>query len=239
MNRPVPKQKFFIAALFFAGWVFSSFAAAPADNACVDCHEKKVSVQYARHNFKDWRRSIHAAKGVGCEACHGGNPHTTDPVKAHQGILPSGDKASPLYFQNVAQTCGRCHKAEFTAFQKSAHYKTLLRTGKGPNCLTCHGAMATTVMKYGEMEATCSLCHGKPTQAARALSLMNALNRSLDLYRKRVSQKWGTVIPEEESARLTQYLQRYHQIQQMWHSFDMGRVTDMSEALIRDLTRKP
>ncbi len=225
------------------GFIFSFFLVShcsfAAVNSCVQCHEKQATIKYLQHNFADWQQSIHAAKGIGCNACHGGNPLTSDPVKAHQGVLPSRDEKSSVYFKNVAETCGRCHKAEFAEFQKSAHYKTLQRTGKGPNCLTCHGAMATTVMKYSEMDRTCSLCHGKPTQAAKALSLIDASKRSLDLYQKKLAQKYGTKIPKEELEKEKQFLDRYKTIQQMWHSFNVTEVTEMSEALIKDLTHKP
>ena len=51
------------------------------DSECVSCH----SARYAsfpfdeRAHFDDWRESIHAAAGVGCTACHGGNPEAEFP----------------------------------------------------------------------------------------------------------------------------------------------------------------
>lgn len=224
---------FFIPLFFIAP---PTSAKSAKEDSCVACHQKLKSSSLLEHNYADWKNSIHAKKGIGCEACHGGNPQAMDPVKAHQGVLPSGDKKSSVYFQNVAQTCGKCHSEEYKEFKKSSHYRMLQNTGKGPNCLTCHGSMATTILKYAEMENTCSLCHGKPTQAAKALSLIDTAKRSLDLYRKKLTQKWGTKIPKEDQEKEKEYLHRYRQIQQMWHSFDITKVTEMAEALIRDLT---
>ncbi|MDP2600480.1 MAG: hypothetical protein Q8P84_07110 [Deltaproteobacteria bacterium] len=227
-----------LAWLFFVPLFFIIPSASAKEGSCAQCHQTLKTSSLLEHNYADWKGSIHAQKGVGCEACHGGNPATTDPVKAHQGVLPSGNKSSSVYFKNVGKTCGKCHAAEYTEFRKSAHYRMLQNTGKGPNCLTCHGSMATTVMKYKEMESTCSLCHGKPSLAAKALSLIDTAKRSLDLYQKKLAQKWGTKIPKEDQEKEKEYLLRYRQIQQMWHSFDVTKVTEISEALIKDLTHK-
>lgn len=233
-------MKLFILIFCLGGLgVFPLARASFAQDSCVQCHQNLKTSSLLEHNYSDWKNSIHAQKKVGCEACHGGNAKAADPVKAHQGVLPSRDEKSSVYFKNVAQTCGRCHVEEYKEFKKSAHYRMLQNTGKGPNCLTCHGSMATTVMKYQEMEKTCSLCHGKPTRAATALSLIDTSKRSLDLYRKKLAQKWGSKIPKDSAEEEKQYGDRYRQIQQMWHSFDVAKVTEMSEALIKDLTRKP
>lgn len=203
---------------------------AAGSNSCIECHQKLKTSKFVEHNYTDWEKSIHAAVGIQCSECHGGNPGTSDPVKAHQGVLSSKDKNSSIHFQKIPETCGRCHTEEFQEFQKSAHYKNLLRTGKGPNCLTCHGAMATTVMAYTDMQETCSLCHGKPMQAAKALSLIHSVKNLLKVYHKQL-------LLLEKSAE-TEFDKRYQKIQREWHSFDVVTVVKHSEKLLEDIKKE-
>lgn len=207
------RKKIFLGLLFF----LFSLPALAKENGCLFCHTKG-------HNFKDWQKSVHAAHGISCEACHEGDPKTRDPVKAHQGVLPSKDEKSSIHFQNVPKTCGQCHVEELKEFQKSVHYKMLQRSGKGPNCLTCHGSMATTILAYDSLEKTCSLCHGRPTQAAKALSLLNSAKNLLNLLEKRKA---------DEKA-LALFKTRYQKIQREWHSFDVVFVIEEAEKLIKE-----
>ena len=96
----------------------------------------------------------------------------------------------------------------------------LQRSGKGPNCETCHGSMATTVLTYGNLDETCSLCHGKPEQAAKALSLIRSAKNLYD----RLSPKKQ----EPFKARLKK-------IKMEWHSFDVVSVIEASEKLIKEM----
>lgn len=216
--------------IFILLLLFPSLGWSAQENSCIECHQKLKMSQFVEHNYTDWEKSIHAAVGVACFECHGGDPNTSDPVKAHQGILPSREKDSSVHFQKVPQTCGRCHREEFQEFQKSIHYKTLLRTGKGPNCLTCHGSMATTVLTYSDMQKTCSLCHGKPSQAAKALSLIHSVKNLLKVYQKQAATLGKTGNPSFEK--------RYQTIQREWHSFDVVTVVKHSEKLVEEIKKE-
>ncbi|MBI4124588.1 MAG: hypothetical protein HY466_01480 [Deltaproteobacteria bacterium] len=228
------KKNFWLILLFL---FFAPALCGAAENTCLRCHEqlKGPAHKAAGHNFADWKKSAHAEKGILCQACHGGNPGTMDPVKAHQGVLPSQNKNSSVHFQKIPETCGRCHVEEFTEFRKSVHHKMLQRSGKGPNCLTCHGAMATFVLTASDLERTCSLCHGKPTQAAKALSAILSLKNFLNVYQKN--------LPKDEKERAAMFQKRYQKIQQEWHSFDVVFVIAESEKLMKEIKaamdRKP
>lgn len=198
-----------------------------AEETCITCHQNLSSSVNLGHNFSDWKKSVHAVHHVGCASCHGGNPQVSNPVEAHQWVLSSRKEKSLVYFQKVSETCGRCHKGEFEEFQKSAHYRTLQKTGKGPNCLTCHGAMATTILTYADLDQTCSLCHGKPTRAAQAFQLLHSVKKSLDRYQKKMQSQKKEPSPE--------FTNRYNELQRKWHSFDVVSVIEMSKNLIQDL----
>ena len=195
-------------------------------DSCITCHEKIQSGTYAGHNYSDWKNSVHAKHGISCASCHGGNSAVSDPVKAHQGVFSSRKEESKVHFKKVSETCGGCHAGEFKEFQKSAHYKILQNTGKGPNCLTCHGAMATSILQHADLDQTCSLCHGKPTSAARTLSLMDSAKKSLDLYQKNLKSGDGK-----------SFEKRYREIQRKWHSFDVSGVSASCEELIQDIRK--
>lgn len=214
----------FFFLIFGAVLLLQPAAGFAVESGCVACHQKISGPKYVGHNFADWKKSIHAAKGIQCWACHGGNPDTDDPVKAHQGVLSSKDKNSSVHFQKIPQTCGQCHQTEFLEFKKSAHYSRLLDTGKGPNCLTCHGAMAVTILTYSDMEKTCSLCHGKPMAAGKALSLLHSVKQSLQIYVKR-----------KDAPRKDEFVKRYDAIQKKWHSFDVNAVAQEAQALMKEI----
>jgi hypothetical protein len=162
--------------------------AAPASE-CVTCHSRLSETSGAGHGFAAWRESRHAAAGVNCEACHGGDPAATDTAAAHRGVLPSSNRASPVFFTRIPNTCGKCHAAEVAYFRTSLHYARLETDGRGPNCVTCHGAMATRVLTPERLLGTCSACHiaggvappEKAREAERVLALVRAENILYDV----------------------------------------------------------
>ena len=212
--------------MVFLGGLLLTLPVWAADNECIRCHEGLTRPLVAAHNFKDWKNSIHARAEVSCEACHQGDSKAKDPVKAHAGVKSTQDPKSSIHFQKVSETCGACHVAEFGEFKKSAHYRTLLRTGKGPNCLTCHGTMATTVLHFSDLDQTCSFCHGKPAKAAQTFNLIRSAKNALDVFKK---QKGA------DPKKVTEFMQRYAAIQQHWHSFDVEGVADEAQNLIHQI----
>jgi len=211
-----------IAALLLAAGTSS----AQEKGSCVDCHQRLTAGIVASHNFADWRKSAHARAGVNCEACHGGDAAAKDKAAAHKGVLRASDLKSRIYFTSIPQTCGSCHDPELKAFQKSAHFKELESSGKGPNCVTCHGSMANVVLGPRELETTCALCHRQPTQAFAArleLDSAGAMVRSLAAALKKARDTGAVdLAPQEKSYREIVALQRATAIQ--WHTFKMADV---------------
>jgi hypothetical protein len=144
----------------------ASPAAAQQSN-CADCHFANPDAP-RRDHLRAWDLSAHGREQVGCESCHGGNPKTFDSLPAHQGILRSGDAASPVNRRNLPATCGRCHAGPFVAFQKSGHFE-LLEKGdtRVPVCVTCHGASGEERPSPRALEAECRECHGSKGVARR------------------------------------------------------------------------
>lgn len=201
-----------------------------AESSCVACHKKTSLPAYVEHNFKDWKGSAHARAGVACETCHGGDPSAADKAKAHAGVIPSREKNSPLYFTAIPESCGGCHQPEFKAFKASAHARELQRSGQGPNCVTCHGAMANHVLPLREMEMTCTLCHRRPTQAyAARLGLEEsaaAVKRLEKAVRKAKAAKTASDRQLREFEEIAM-LQRSASAE--WHGFDMPKAIAASK----------
>ncbi len=199
---------------------------------CVSCHARLSYTTGAGHGFAAWKGSPHAAAGVGCEACHGGDPRATDPQQAHVGVVPSSDPGSQLYFTRIPDTCGRCHAAEAGYFRTSLHYARLRSDGRGPNCVTCHGSMATSVLTPERMLGTCSACHtaggvapvGKAREAARVLALARAENILFDVVKAGVTARAGSGAGARARVMVDEADRHLKAAAEVWHSFRLDSV---------------
>lgn len=198
-----------------------------AANTCVMCHQGLKPSLTRAHDFGEWAGSIHAQKGVACEACHGGNPNESEAQKAHQGVLKSKNSQGPLYFANIPETCGDCHTAELAAFKKSYHYRELKRTGKGPNCVTCHGSMATHILNPKELDQSCSFCHAQRGIASEALVTLNEAGAQL--------KKWGALAKtlSSDEQMIDRQRETYRSLKVKWHSFDLEKVLKGAQEIIK------
>lgn len=204
-----------------------------ASNSCITCHESLLPSTQRAHDFSEWRDSVHAKRGVTCEQCHGGNAATTDVKQAHQGIVRSTQPNSPLYYKRIADTCGTCHASEATEYKKSFHARELERTGRGPNCTTCHGSMATRILNPQELEQTCALCHSLRPVASEALVTLNQAGTALKRWKETAAQsKAGGHLTVDQASALASAQQAYQEVQRKWHSLDMQAVLDRSRKII-------
>ena len=196
-------------------------------NECVACHGRQSGTSGPGHGFEAWRTSPHAAASVTCDACHGGDPAATDTAAAHRGITPSSDQGSPLFFTRIPNTCGRCHAAELAYFRTSLHYARLETDGRGPNCVTCHGSMATRVLTPERLLGTCTACHvdggiappDKAREADRVLALVRAENILYDVVATDATARRGTRGGARASMLLGDAQRHLHAAAEVWHSF--------------------
>ena len=80
----------------------------------------------------DWQTSVHAANGISCHDCHGGDPTDMAMAKSpDRGFL-----GAPEY-EEVPEFCGRCHVGVFEAYSAGAHGQALAEGGA--QCVICHG----------------------------------------------------------------------------------------------------
>lgn len=210
-----------------------------AESGCVGCHQA-LPQTFVGHTFADWQGSRHAQRGISCDDCHGGDPAQANEDLAHQGVRSSRDPESPLYFTRIPETCGRCHTAEFGFFRESVHYQRLQETGRGPNCVTCHGAMAIAVLRPRQLESTCTACHNErlgirpdePLKARFLLSLMNEASERLRLIDRLIRLLGPSIRTPAAEEHLDQARRELAQAQEAWHTFDLARVESQVERVL-------
>lgn len=202
-------------------------------NSCVDCHRNIPAGTFAGHSFRDWEESPHAKNNVACEACHGGDPEKTDAKSAHIGVYSSRNPQSPVYFKNIPQTCGGCHKDEFNRFRASLHFTQLQEMGRGPNCITCHGSMAISILKPTELEASCSVCHNErlgirpsePIKARFVEVLMSQTQAFIDLVEELIQlKKTQGVDTTKAEAMITSAKAEMGEARKEWHTFNVEKI---------------
>ena len=162
-------------------------------NKCVACHKNngEEAMLYAD--------SIHAAKGISCSRCHGGNASASEKEAGHSGqFVGKPDSAQTI------RTCGSCHTAELTLFKTSRHFPEKKGTAR-LDCVQCHGAHTTgSPSRNFSFAYFCSGCHGleylpelnRPFQ--KMLEVADAQNDAVNAMRKSGST------PDAEAVSLRQ-----------------------------------
>jgi hypothetical protein len=125
-------------------------------NVCIDCHASDLMKDEYKAIPAEWRKSWHYQNGVSCQDCHGG-----DPRDAAKSMTPESGFVGVPKPKEVPQFCGKCHLGIMESYLESGHGKALMATGRGPNCLICHGSGHKIQKASIEIinEKLCSVCH--------------------------------------------------------------------------------
>jgi len=198
-------------------------------NTCVDCHSRIPGSSFVGVKSHDWRGSVHQQHGVTCDKCHGGDPLSSDQKKAHAGVLGSVNPESTVYYKNIPSTCGKCHSAEVYKFTQSFHYKKLESTGGGPDCVTCHGSMVTTVLTPDTIASVCERCHNDrmgifpyvPQKAKAVLLLLRESGSLLDAENRMHQPAAGSA----DAGYLGSARSSLRSARLEWHRFDLDIIT--------------
>jgi len=187
-------------------------AAGPA--SCVRCHGSLDGA--LREPAVQWPGSIHARNGIGCDACHGGDPSIAgagamSPSKGFRGV--PNDVGIPDF-------CGRCHPGVEEDYRESAHGRAL--GSGGPQCVTCHGAHAVVEASPGIINRDrCTACHdyGRADEIKAALAQTDA-RISREEERIRSFRRIGYETKDLEN-RLFQVRNAFHRL---FHTFDVEQI---------------
>ncbi len=158
-------------------------------------------------------------------------------------MLGSSDPGSPVYFKNIPSTCGKCHGAEFYKFSQSRHYKILEATGQGPECVTCHGSMITSVLTPDTVAAVCVQCHNErmgtfpyvPQKAKAVLLLLTESSALLDAEAKLYHPAEGT----DRARALRDARSSLHSARLDWHKFDLDTIIADLQEVYNSLKKLP
>ncbi len=197
-------------------------------NSCVDCHAGLPGSSFVGARSHAWKGSIHQKRGVTCDKCHGGDPRAFGQKEAHSGVLGSNNPQSSVYYKNIPSTCGKCHGAEFYKFSRSRHYQILESSGKGPECVTCHGSMVTSILTPDTIQSLCEKCHNDrmgifpyvPKKAKAVLLLLRESTALLDADKK----LYHLAERSAKAASLRDAQLSLHSARLDWHTFDLDSV---------------
>ena len=214
-----------------------------SENSCVRCHSRLPAGSFVGAKSHSWTGSVHQKHGVTCDRCHGGDPRASEQKAAHADVLGSGNSASPVFFKNIPSTCGKCHGAEFYKFTQSKHYKILESAGKGPECVTCHGSMVTSILTPDTVASVCEQCHNErmgtfpyvPQKAKAVLLLLTESSALLDAEVKLYHPAEGS----ERAAALRNARTSLHSARLDWHKFDLDTITADLQDVYDSLKKLP
>lgn len=205
-------------------------------NSCVDCHRKAETIRalpsWYQDQFIHWYGSVHGRKDVTCDKCHGGDPKRLIKKQAHQGIKPSGDPDSRVYYKNIPKTCGGCHKEVYLEFIKSRHYTNLKADRLAPTCTTCHGfQMDIEGVVPLQIAERCTICHNsrtgvKPEVADSAREVLDGVGRTEQFIQKTrvaidLAREQGRDTKAAEVL-LMGVRNRMKKTGERWHRFDLN-----------------
>ncbi len=237
-------KKIVILSVFLTLSLAPGAAAAPAKDpkkadSCTTCHkDEKFRVQNKKiyDYYQEWKGSPHDLAGMSCTACHGGDPEKSIKEEAHQGILPQSDPKSPFHFSNIPKTCGSCHPEVLARFEKSRHFEQLKATGRGPSCITCHGALDAKVYHTTIVDRACANCHNKkmginPAVVGQAKEILGRLSHA-DGYRKGLRFYYKSINDPKAMVKVDA---AYDDVIRYWHEFDFKRLGPRTKDLLAEL----
>lgn len=177
------------APLAAAPWSDETPVPAPPPGAtgCIRCHDE-LREDLGPQSI-EWRDSVHAAVGVSCHDCHGGDPASDDMLVAKKA--EAGYVGKPKTRADVATACARCHSDieymrrfdpairvdQHMEYLTSRHGKAVHQEGsdKAATCTDCHGGHAIrpptdpqSTVHPSRVADTCGRCHSDPARMGRA-----------------------------------------------------------------------
>lgn len=136
--------------------VYGKALALQVNNRCQACHDEVARI---------YNKSIHGERAqMGkdsalCADCHGSH-----------NIFRKENKAALTYWENVPQTCTKCHNGNVKKAYNYSFHGISVRRGfdKSPTCFDCHGAHQilgpanpASMVSKANVAQTCAKCHAK------------------------------------------------------------------------------
>jgi mono/diheme cytochrome c family protein len=198
-----------------------SAAPSASANACVACHQR-ASDESARL----FAQSVHARRGLTCDACHGGDAKAQDKQAAHAANFVG--KPSPV---EQVTMCGACHAQPSADFRASLHFPKQVQTPR-VSCGDCHGAHTVgSASRDFSFALFCTNCHGLeylpelPASLRGLLQIADTENRAVARFRA-----WGREPAGELSGTRREVRRR---LGDLVHKTDLPHVAERAPEIIR------
>jgi hypothetical protein len=187
-------------------------------NVCLDCHDSDLMQPEYRAIVTEWRKSWHYQNGVSCQDCHGGNPR--DAAKA---MAPESGFVGVPKPKEVPKFCGKCHIGIMQSYLESDHGKALMTTGRGPNCLVCHGDAHKIQKANIEIirPQLCGVCHSYDRAQTIKASLLLTEQKMNEIGAGLKKLKAGLIATQEEQEAL---FQTQAEFRTLFHTVDVNLV---------------
>ncbi len=186
-------------------------------DVCIECHSSDIMKPEWQNIPRKWETSVHFQNGISCYNCHGGDPNDAENAMSPQ----KGFVGTPKYAR-VPDFCGKCHVGILKNFQESGHGRALRSSGKGPNCVTCHGDHGIQKASINIInEQLCTKCHSYERVKIMKQALfvtenkMNGIEKNL-----RALKAQGVFTDEEEKS----FFSTQAQFRTLFHTEDVNLV---------------
>ncbi|WP_035058021.1 cytochrome c [Desulfuromonas sp. TF] len=196
------------------------------ETVCIECH--KAQPGRLGEPVEAWRSSIHAANGVSCHGCHGG-----DPTDFAMAMSPERGFVGVPAKEEIPDFCGRCHVGVQEDYLNSAHGQAL--DAGGPQCVTCHGNHAVQKATQELInQQDCTRCHeyGRAEEIKTAVTETDRMITSLgddlnSLHRLGIATK-------EMEDRLFSLRNQFHRV---FHTVEVEKVRQVTGGIQQELTQ--
>jgi hypothetical protein len=210
--------------LSLAGLIAVPEAILAQETVCIECHQAHPG--RLGDPVEAWRGSVHAANGVSCHGCHGG-----DPTDFAMAMNPERGFVGVPAEEEIPDFCGRCHVGVVEDYLNSAHGQAL-GVG-GPQCVTCHGNHAVRKATPDLINPQdCARCHeyGRAEEIKTAVMetdrMITALGDDLNsLHRLGIASK-------EMEDRLFSLRNRFHRV---FHTVEVDKVRQVTGGIQQEL----
>ena len=244
-NRLLLAPLFITAAAFFiaAAGPVRTVSAGDAANSCTECHRNpqfRVTNKQLYKYYRDWELSVHAAEGVTCVECHGGQPEESDKTSAHGKDVKQ--LLTPVNYERISSTCGKCHEKNVANYKKSKHYRKLMEAGLSsptPTCVNCHGSINTSIPSADAIAEICSHCHNVITEnhpeiPEIARYLIDRLSFVNSYYRHVISKGVTEKSPNFNSTMDLEF----SELAEIWHRLDLEGIEEKTLQIRSMLIKK-
>ncbi len=219
----------YLLAVFLV--IFLAAAGQAAENqepVCITCHDSEMMKPEFRKIPGEWRQSWHNLNGVSCNDCHGG-----DPADAAMAMSPERGFVGKPAYRAVPEFCGKCHIGILKNYTESGHGKALKASGRGPNCVTCHGSHGIQKASIDIInEQRCTQCHTYERAGIMKEALFTTERKLQDIGTSLKKLSSQGIYTGEEGKTL---FRTEAEFRTLFHTVDVALVKEKTDGFVRQL----